>query len=133
MDPTRDILASSRIAFHPKEHVWLRRQPSSAQLSAFYELWCSREALYKLMPHFNLEKASSLLLNGNGGLAYNGCGWHRYNLSRSGLTVIIASDRQLPVIQQVEIARLRRADWLVAEKACRYSKNSSSSDIPDSP
>ena len=110
MDPTRDVIVGSRLAFHPEEHVWLLRQPSSARLSAFYELWCSREALYKLMPNLSLEKASSPLLDGNGAVVYNGFGWHRYSLPRSGLAVIVASDRDLSVIRQVEIARLRRTD-----------------------
>jgi 4'-phosphopantetheinyl transferase len=118
MDPTRDVLASSRLAFHPEEHGWLLRQSSSARLSAFYELWCSREALYKLLPRFGRASVSSPLLNASGALRHKGCDWNRYSLSRSGVAVIVSSDCDLSAIRQIELARLGQADWLVTMEAC---------------
>jgi 4'-phosphopantetheinyl transferase len=111
-DLARDVLASSRIAFHPEEHVWLLRQPGSVQLSAFYELWCSREALYKLHSALKLERDSVPLITPDGRIADTGCGWRRYSLPRSALTVVICSDRKLEAIEQVDLDGLARKDWL---------------------
>jgi 4'-phosphopantetheinyl transferase len=111
MDPTRDILAGSRIAFHREEHAWLLRQSSTTRLSAFYELWCSREALYKLDPALEAERDRAPLVRPDGTLANKGCAWHRYSLPRHGLNVIICSDRKLASIEQVELDGLTPNDW----------------------
>jgi 4'-phosphopantetheinyl transferase len=114
IDPSRDILASSRLAFHPEEHLWLLRQPSGARVSGFYEIWCSREALYKLNPTLKRDAASSPLFGPDGNIVYNGCGWHRYSLPRSTLAVVVCSDRSLSGIEQVELNGLTRPDWRLA-------------------
>jgi 4'-phosphopantetheinyl transferase len=116
MDPSRDVLPGSRLAFHPEEYAWLLRQPKRAQLSAFYELWCSREALYKLSSALKRETGSLPLLSLDGSTASNRWGWHRYSLPRSALAVVVCSDQNLSEIEQIELNGLARADWLLADQ-----------------
>jgi 4'-phosphopantetheinyl transferase len=111
-DATRDVTPISHLAFHPEEHVWLLSQPDAARASAFYQLWCAREALYKLMSNLGRETVLSPLIGANGALATQGPGWHRYNLTHSALIVAVCSDRPLSALSKVELPRLTRADWL---------------------
>ncbi|MGB7948278.1 MAG: 4'-phosphopantetheinyl transferase superfamily protein, partial [Candidatus Binatia bacterium] len=64
--PGRDIMGISYLAFHPKDHYWLLRQAETARLSAFYQLWCTREALYKLLSSFGREMMLLPLMGFNG-------------------------------------------------------------------
>ena len=114
VDPTRDILAGGRIAFHSEEHAWLLRQSDSTRLSAFYELWCSREALYKLQYGLESQRHLAPLITA-GVIADSGCTWRRYSLPRSGLVMIICSDRKLAAIEQVELNGFTRRDWVQPE------------------
>jgi 4'-phosphopantetheinyl transferase len=112
IDPSRDSFASSQVAFQPDEQLWLLRQPSNARVSSFYELWCSREALYKLNPTLERDTISSPFFSPDGAIAYNGYGWHRYSFSRAALAIVVCSDRNLSGIEQVELNGLTREDWL---------------------
>lgn len=114
VDPARDILAASQIGFHAEEHAWLLRQPDSTRLSAFYELWCSREALYKLQSGLEIQRHFLPLITA-GVIADNGCAWRRYSVPRSGLIMIICSDRKLAAIKQVELDGVTRKDWVQPE------------------
>ena len=116
-DPTRDILGISQLAFHPKEHGWLLSQPEAARLSAFYHLWCTREALYKLMSNLGHETVLSPLVDANGVFASRGPGWHRYTLPHSALMVAVCSDQPLSALYKVELPRLTPADWLAADES----------------
>jgi hypothetical protein len=66
---TRDFVGMSRLVFHPDEHRWLLSQVESARLSAFYRLWCAREALYKLMSVLGRRAVLSPLVGVDGTLA----------------------------------------------------------------
>lgn len=47
-NPRHDPLAISRATFSPAEHAWLLAQNEADRTAAFYQLWNSKEALYKL-------------------------------------------------------------------------------------
>jgi 4'-phosphopantetheinyl transferase len=111
-DATRDVTSISYLAFHPEEHGWLLSQPAAARRLAFYQLWCTREALYKLMSNLGRERVLSPLVDADGTLAVQGVNWHCYTLSHSALIVAVCSDRPLFPLNKVELPRLTRADWL---------------------
>jgi 4'-phosphopantetheinyl transferase len=113
-DSTRDFVGMSRLVFHPDEHRWLLSQVESARLSAFYHLWCAREALYKLMSVLGRQAVLSLLVGVDGTLASQGANWHRYTLRHSALTVAICSDQPLSALYKIEPTELTRVDWLAA-------------------
>ena len=118
-DPTRNVLGISEFVFHPDEHHWLLPQVEAARLSAFYQLWCAREALYKLMSNSGFEKVLSPLVSANGAFASQGPGWYRYALPHSALILVICSDRPLVAIHKVELTRLSRAEWLAGKREFR--------------
>jgi 4'-phosphopantetheinyl transferase len=122
-DPRRNISDVSHMAFHGNEHLWLLQQSEAARLSAFYQLWCTREALYKLMCALGRETVSLPLMGVDGMLASNGPGWHCSTLSHRALTVAVCSDQPLSALYKVELPSLTRADWLAAERVSINSRN----------
>jgi 4'-phosphopantetheinyl transferase len=116
-DPTRDVLRISQLAFHPNEQLWLLRQLEFARLAAFYHLWCTREALYKLMCSLGRQTFLSPLVGTAGIFASQGPGWHRYTSHHSALMLAICSDQPLSALQKFELTRFTREDWLVADRA----------------
>lgn len=111
-EATRDFTSISYLAFHPEEQSWLLSQPDAARRSAFYQLWCAREALYKLMTNLGRERALSPLVGADGALAMQGPNWHCYSLPHSALIVAVCCDRPLSALDKVELPTLTRADWL---------------------
>jgi 4'-phosphopantetheinyl transferase len=115
----RDIIGISQLAFHPKDHGWLLRQPETARLSSFYHLWCTREALYKLMCSLGRQIFLSPLVGVDGAFVSQAPNWHRYTLSHSALIVAICSDQPLSALSKIEVKELSRADWLEADRELR--------------
>ena len=115
-DPTRDVLSISQLVFHPNEYLWLCAQPEVARGAAFYSLWSTREALYKLMSSLGGQTVLSSLVGADGRLAAQGPGWYRYTLPHSALMLAICSDQPLSQLRKVELTKLTRADWLVADR-----------------
>jgi 4'-phosphopantetheinyl transferase len=113
-DPTRSILDVSRVAFHPNEYAWLLQQSEAGRLSAFYQLWCAREALFKLMTALGRESVLLPLVGVDGTLTLHGPGWYGYTLAHFDLTIAVCSDRPLPAVQKMELDGLSRADWLAS-------------------
>jgi 4'-phosphopantetheinyl transferase len=111
-DPTRNIFDVSYMAFHANEYLWLLQQSEAARLSAFYQLWCTREALYKLMCALGRETVSLPLVGVDGMLASQGAGWYCYTLAHFSLTIAVCSDQPLSALRRIELAGLSRADWL---------------------
>jgi 4'-phosphopantetheinyl transferase len=118
-DPRRDVLGISQLVFHSDEHRWLLPQIDSARLSAFYQLWCTREALYKLMSSLGRETVLLPLLAADNTFTSQGASWYCYSLKHFGLTVAICSDQPLSALRRIEIAGLSRADWLAADREFR--------------
>jgi 4'-phosphopantetheinyl transferase len=115
-DPRRDVLGISQLVFHPNEHLWLSAQPEAARVAAFYSLWSTREALYKLMSSLGRQTVLSSLVGADGRLASRGPGWHRHTLPHSALMLAICSDQPLSQLRKVELTKLTRADWLIADR-----------------
>lgn len=118
-DATRDILGISQLGFHPNEHRWILSQVGSARLSAFYHIWCIKEALYKLTSTLGRETVSSPVVDADGAFTLQGAGWHRYTVPHSFLMVAICSDRPFFAIHKVELTGLSRTEWLVREREFR--------------
>jgi 4'-phosphopantetheinyl transferase len=108
-DPTRDFLSISQLVFHPNEHLWLWKQPEAARLTAFYPLWSTREALYKLMSSLGRRTVLSSLVGRDGTLASQGLDWHGYTLPHSLLMLSVCSDQPLSELWKVDLTKLTRA------------------------
>lgn len=115
-DPGRDIVGLSQLAFQQDEQLWLSRQPDTARLPAFYQLWSTREALYKLMSSLGRGPTLSLLNGMNGELAQQDCDWHCYAATHSNLTIVVCTDRALSDLRQVELTGHTLADGLAANR-----------------
>jgi 4'-phosphopantetheinyl transferase len=48
LDPARDLRALAEQAFDAAENDWLRARPDSSRMRDFYNLWCAKEARFKL-------------------------------------------------------------------------------------
>ncbi len=127
-DPTRNIFGMSYMAFHAKEYLWLLQQSEAARLSAFYQLWCTREALYKLMCALGRETVS-LPLVGAEDMLVSHAGWYCCTLTHWDLTIAVCSDQRLSALYKVELPSLTRADWLAAERVSINSRNIANSAV----
>jgi 4'-phosphopantetheinyl transferase len=121
-DPTRSILDVSQMAFHPNEHSWLLQHSEAVRLSVFYQLWCAREALYKLMTALSRETVLLSLVGVDDKLALYGPGWHGYTLAHFDLTIAVCSDQPLSALQKMELAGLSRPDWLALSREFRANR-----------
>jgi 4'-phosphopantetheinyl transferase len=128
-DSTRNIFEVSHMAFHANECLWLLRQSEAARLSAFYQLWCTREALYKLMCALGRGTVLLPLVGVDGALASHGPGWFCYTLAHFGLTIALCSDRPLSAPRRMELPSLTRADWLAAERVSIHSPKMANSAV----
>jgi len=111
-DPGRALIASSELAFHPSDHLWLSGQSEAVRVSAFYQMWSTREALFKLESALGRENVFGPLVGGEGEIALQGDGWFAYPLSQSDFTLFVCSDRPLFELRKIELTGLCRADWL---------------------
>jgi len=116
-DPMRNILDASHLAFHANEHLWLSQQSEAARLPAFYHLWCTREALYKLMSALGRGTALLPLVGVDGTLASHGSGWCCYTLTHLDMPIAVCSDRPLSALQNMELAGPSRTNWLANQRA----------------
>ena len=115
--PGRDIIGICQSAFHPKDHGWLLSQPETARLSAFYQLWCTKEALYKLLFSLGRERIFSPLVGSDGTVAAEGYRWHRFSLPHSSLALVICSDQPLSLIHSLQLNGLTKVDWRAANES----------------
>jgi 4'-phosphopantetheinyl transferase len=125
-DPTRNISDVSHMAFHANEYLWLLQQSEGARLSAFYQLWCTREALYKLMSTLGRGTVLLPLVGVDGTLASHGPGWCCCTLAHFGLTIAVCSDQPLSALRKMELAGLSRADWLALGREFRSNHGDAS-------
>jgi 4'-phosphopantetheinyl transferase len=110
--PDRDIVALSQAAFEPDEQLWLMQQPDADRIAAFYRLWSTREALYKLMSCRRRELPSSSL---KGALDHEDSqGWHHRAVVHDRLTGIVCSDKPISKLEKVVLAGLTPVDLLVS-------------------
>jgi len=110
--PDRDIVALSQAAFEPDEQLWLMQQPDADRIAAFYRLWSSREALYKLMSSLGREMPSSSLKRA---LDHDDSqGWHHWALVHDRLTGVVCSDKSISRLLKVVLAELTSAELLAS-------------------
>ena len=109
-DRDRDILALSEAAFHPNEQVWLMQQTEAERIDAFYGLWSTREALYKLMSSLGREMPSSCL---NSAPDHDDSqGWHRRAVMHDRLTGVVCSNKSISKLEKVVLNGLTPAELL---------------------
>jgi 4'-phosphopantetheinyl transferase len=110
-NPARNILGLSEAAFHQEEHLWLLQQPDAERIAAFYRLWSTREALYKLMSNLGREMPSPSLVSVMNNVASQSC-WHPRAAMHQSLTVMVCSDKRIAALRQVELTGLTPSDFL---------------------
>ena len=109
-DRDRDILALSEAAFQPDEQLWLMQQTEAERIAAFYGLWSTREALYKLMASLGRQMPSSSL---KGALDHNDLqGWHRRVVMHDRLTGVVCSDKSISKLEKFVLNGLTPAELL---------------------
>jgi 4'-phosphopantetheinyl transferase len=121
-DADRDIVALSEAAFYPNEQLWLMRQTDADRIAAFYQLWSTREALYKLMSSLGREMPSSCLNSAPDQV--DSQGWHRRTVMHDRLTGIVCSDRSISKLETVMLAGLTPADFLARPELLLGTANS---------
>ena len=109
--PDRDIVALSQAAFEPDEQLWLMQQPDADRIAAFYRLWSTREALYKLMSNLGREmpSASKRSLDDD-----DSQGWHHRAVMHDRLTGVVCSDKSISRLLKVVLAELTSAELLAS-------------------
>jgi 4'-phosphopantetheinyl transferase len=107
-NPDRDVVALSQAAFEDDERCWLMRRSDAERIAAFYRLWSTREALYKLMSSLGREMPSLSF----GRLVDHGesQSWHSRALVHQGLTAVVCSDKPVSNLRKVDLAGLTPAD-----------------------
>jgi len=106
-DAARDLDGIGEMVFHPSAFAWLSSRPEAERVSSFYDLWCEREALYKLL--CNLGRAPDLP---NEETVTQNFAWRRSIRSLPSLTVVAISDRRLLSIEERMLNGFTRADWM---------------------
>ena len=120
--PDRDIVALSQAAFEPNEQLWLMQQPDDDRIAAFYRLWSTREALYKLMASLGREMPSSSLKRA---LDHDDSqGWHHRAVVHDPLTGVVCSDKSISKLETVVLAGLTPADFLAPPELLLGTANS---------
>jgi 4'-phosphopantetheinyl transferase len=120
--PDRDIVALSQAAFEPDEQLWLMQQPDADRIAAFYRLWSTREALYKLMFSLGREMPSSSLKRAPDQV--DSQGWHCRAVMHDRLTGIVCSDKPISKLGTVVLAGLTPADFLAPPELLLGTGNS---------
>lgn len=115
-NPDRDVVALSEAAFQHDERLWLMRRPAAERIAAFYRLWSTHEALYKLMSSLGREMPSLSF----GSLVDHGKSqsWHSRALVHQGLTAVVCSDKPISKLGKVDLAGLTPADLRCLAKRC---------------
>ncbi|HEX7226927.1 MAG TPA: 4'-phosphopantetheinyl transferase superfamily protein [Candidatus Binatia bacterium] len=121
-DRNRDIAALSEAAFQRNEQLWLTRQPDNSRIAGFYQLWSTREALYKLMSSLGREMPSSCLSRPPDQV--DSQGWHRRTVMHDRLTGIVCSDKSISKLETVVLAGLTPADFLAPPELLLGTANS---------
>ena len=121
-DRNRDIAALSEAAFQRNEQLWLTRQPDNSRIARFYQLWSTREALYKLMSSLGREMPSSCLSRPPDQV--DSQGWHRRTVMHDRLTGIVCSDKSISKLETVVLAGLTPADFLAPPELLLGTANS---------
>jgi 4'-phosphopantetheinyl transferase len=114
-ETARDLNGISELVFHPSEHLWLLTLPHPQRVSSFYEIWCAREALHKLLCNLGREADLSPPVIGNVAREHEKFGWHQTVREFPGLSIVVVSDRRFAVQERI-LKRVTHADWIAASQ-----------------
>jgi 4'-phosphopantetheinyl transferase len=114
-ETARDINAVSELAFHPSEHLWLLALSHPERVSAFYELWCAREALHKLRCNLGRHADLSRSVLSNAARELEQLGWHQTIRAFPGLSIVVAGDRRFTLQERI-LKRVTDADWIAGSR-----------------
>ncbi|AMP04828.1 4'-phosphopantetheinyl transferase family protein [Collimonas pratensis] len=109
-DGGRDVEALARSAFSAAESDWLSGLPADQKTEAFYALWSSKEALYKLMSNQD-EEAVLPELVATGLRLQSGPGWHARNWSQQGFSLSFCSRDPLAAVEQHRLYGAASDGW----------------------
>jgi 4'-phosphopantetheinyl transferase len=112
-ETARDINAMSELMFHPSEHLWLLTLSHVERVSSFYEIWCAREALHKLLCNLGREADLSPSVVGNVTRELERFAWHQTIRVFPGLSIVAVGDRRFAIRERI-LKRITRADWIAA-------------------
>lgn len=110
LDDERDVDALARSAFSAPESDWLSGLPADQKTEAFYALWSSKEALYKLMSHQD-DEAVLPELAAAGLRLQSGPGWYARSWSQQGFAISLCSREQLAVVEQLRLYGATPHGW----------------------
>ena len=101
--PNRDFDDVCAVAFESRDRVWLRSQPRTERIAAFYSVWCMKEALYKLQCNLGLNSDDARLLGNETADDSSGPDVYPYKLLLEdlGLTGIVFSNQRLSTIRRI--------------------------------
>ena len=114
-ETARDTTAISELVFHPSEHLWLLTLSNAERVASFYEIWCAREALHKLLCNLGREADLSPSVESNVAQELERFGWHQTTRAFPGLSVVAVSDRRVAIRERI-LKRVTRADWIAASQ-----------------
>lgn len=110
LDGERDVQALARSAFSTAESDWLCSCPADQKTEAFYALWSSKEALYKLMSNQD-DEAMLPELAPAGLRLQSGPGWHARSWSQQGFSISLCSRERLAAVEQIRLYGAAPDGW----------------------
>lgn len=112
-ESARDLHGVSEMAFHPSEQLRLLTLSDAERVSLFYETWCAREALHKLLCNLGRDADLSPPVIGNVAWELEKFGWHQAIRAFPDLSVVVVGDRRFAVQERI-LNRVTHADWITA-------------------
>ncbi|MEO6919770.1 MAG: 4'-phosphopantetheinyl transferase superfamily protein [Collimonas sp.] len=110
LDAGRDVEALARSAFSVAESDWLSGCIAADRIEAFYALWSSKEALYKLISNQASEAALPELVAG-GERLQSGSDWQACTWSQQGFAISLCSSKALTTVEQICLTGPTPAMW----------------------
>ena len=102
LDVSRDVTTLGAIAFTGEENDWLSRHNGAEKKAAFYALWSSREALYKMRSNTGRPSNEDTLVSGGVKLA-SGPDWTLHAPLHSAHAICLCSGYPLSTPLLVEL------------------------------
>ncbi|MDH3443418.1 MAG: 4'-phosphopantetheinyl transferase superfamily protein, partial [Deltaproteobacteria bacterium] len=109
-DAHRDINGIGEMVFHPDQLLWLSSRPETERLATFYDLWCEKEAMHKLLcnaglnPDLSSDEAKNIV---------NAARKRRVK-AIPGSSGVVVSQHRLSRFQKKILNAMTRDDWILA-------------------
>jgi 4'-phosphopantetheinyl transferase len=111
-DASRDIDGISELAFHPDVGDRLVSEPNTDPVSSFYDRWCEREALFKLLS--NLGRDVDLA---PAPLEFEKFNRHRQTGPSTRLSVVVFSHRGILTMGERMLTDFTRTNWIAGDQS----------------